>query len=220
MRARKIRQVSAGFEGTESSPSPWLHLLSRCNTRWRYGRLPLLLLREAAPRGAQAHLRPARLHLRRVRRAVQRHHRQGRGGGAPEVPAPARDRRRARTSTSSARTAPRRRSSVAVYNHYKRIGQRGKAGEVEIQKGNILLLGPTGCGKTLLVQTLAQEARRAVRHRRRHHADRGRLRRRGRRERHQGALPQRRRRSARRPRAASSASTRSTRSRARAAARR
>src|SRR5258708_18505047 len=47
--------------------------------------------------------------------------------------------------------------SVSVYNHYKRIGQHGKAGEVEIQKGNILLLGPTGCGKTLLVQTLAKK---------------------------------------------------------------
>ena len=84
--------------------------------------------------------------------------------------------------------------SVAVYNHYKRIGQHGKAGEVEIQKGNILLLGPTGCGKTLLVADAGQEARRAVRDRGRDHADRGRLRRRGRRERHQGALPQRRRR--------------------------
>src|SRR6266436_5456389 len=39
--------------------------------------------------------------------------------------------------------------AVSVYNHYKRIGQHGKSGEVEIQKGNILLLGPTGCGKTL-----------------------------------------------------------------------
>jgi ATP-dependent Clp protease ATP-binding subunit ClpX len=47
--------------------------------------------------------------------------------------------------------------SVSVYNHYKRIGQHGKAGDVEIQKGNILLIGPTGCGKTLLVQTLARK---------------------------------------------------------------
>jgi len=47
--------------------------------------------------------------------------------------------------------------SVAVYNHYKRIGSRGKASETEIQKGNILLLGPTGCGKTLLAQTLAKK---------------------------------------------------------------
>ena len=83
--------------------------------------------------------------------------------------------------------------AVAVYNHYKRIGQHGK-NDVEIQKGNILLLGPTGCGKTLLVQTLATQARRPLRHRRRHHADRGRLRRRGRRQRHQGAVPQRRQR--------------------------
>src|SRR5256886_2244223 len=47
--------------------------------------------------------------------------------------------------------------SVAVYNHYKRIGSRSKTGDTEIQKGNILLLGPTGCGKTLLAQTLAKK---------------------------------------------------------------
>ena len=45
--------------------------------------------------------------------------------------------------------------SVAVYNHYKRI-QMGVADDVELQKSNILLLGPTGCGKTLLAQTLAR----------------------------------------------------------------
>lgn len=47
--------------------------------------------------------------------------------------------------------------SVAVYNHYKRIGMRGKSTDVELQKGNILLIGPTGCGKTLLAQTLAKK---------------------------------------------------------------
>ena len=46
--------------------------------------------------------------------------------------------------------------SVAVYNHYKRIGSGSKVDEVELQKSNILLLGPTGCGKTLLAQTLAK----------------------------------------------------------------
>jgi ATP-dependent Clp protease ATP-binding subunit ClpX len=48
--------------------------------------------------------------------------------------------------------------SVAVYNHYKRVQmmQTGDADEVELQKSNILLLGPTGCGKTLLAQTLAR----------------------------------------------------------------
>src|SRR5512136_2497879 len=46
--------------------------------------------------------------------------------------------------------------SVAVHNHYKRIDGRVQAGEVELQKSNILLIGPTGSGKTLLAQTLAK----------------------------------------------------------------
>ncbi|HKX45343.1 MAG TPA: ATP-dependent Clp protease ATP-binding subunit ClpX [Planctomycetota bacterium] len=46
--------------------------------------------------------------------------------------------------------------SVAVHNHYRRIESGGSLGEVELQKANILLLGPTGCGKTLLAQTLAR----------------------------------------------------------------
>src|ERR671916_826503 len=46
--------------------------------------------------------------------------------------------------------------SVAVYNHYKRVQMSTTDGEVELQKSNILLLGPTGCGKTLLAQTLAR----------------------------------------------------------------
>ncbi|MEG2310733.1 MAG: ATP-dependent Clp protease ATP-binding subunit ClpX [Clostridia bacterium] len=46
--------------------------------------------------------------------------------------------------------------SVAVYNHYKRIKHMDKLDDVEIQKSNIVLLGPTGCGKTLLAQTLAK----------------------------------------------------------------
>ena len=46
--------------------------------------------------------------------------------------------------------------SVAVYNHYKRINNIDALDDIEIQKSNILLLGPTGCGKTLLAQTLAK----------------------------------------------------------------
>lgn len=47
--------------------------------------------------------------------------------------------------------------SVAVHNHYKRLENSGKGtGEVELSKSNILLVGPTGCGKTLLAQTLAR----------------------------------------------------------------
>jgi ATP-dependent Clp protease ATP-binding subunit ClpX len=46
--------------------------------------------------------------------------------------------------------------SVAVYNHYKRIRAGRSVDDVELQKSNILLIGPTGCGKTLLAQTLAR----------------------------------------------------------------
>jgi ATP-dependent Clp protease ATP-binding subunit ClpX len=46
--------------------------------------------------------------------------------------------------------------SVAVHNHYKRLAHGAKSGEVELSKSNILLVGPTGCGKTLLAQTLAR----------------------------------------------------------------
>jgi ATP-dependent Clp protease ATP-binding subunit ClpX len=46
--------------------------------------------------------------------------------------------------------------SVAVHNHYRRIESQTFVGDVELQKANIVLLGPTGCGKTLLAQTLAR----------------------------------------------------------------
>jgi len=46
--------------------------------------------------------------------------------------------------------------AVAVYNHYKRLDSSIRTSEVELQKSNILLIGPTGCGKTLLAQTLAR----------------------------------------------------------------
>ena len=46
--------------------------------------------------------------------------------------------------------------SVAVHNHYKRIDHISKSNDIELSKSNILLIGPTGCGKTLLAQTLAR----------------------------------------------------------------
>jgi ATP-dependent Clp protease ATP-binding subunit ClpX len=46
--------------------------------------------------------------------------------------------------------------SVAVHNHYKRLNHATKNSDVELQKSNIMLIGPTGCGKTLLAQTLAR----------------------------------------------------------------
>ena len=52
--------------------------------------------------------------------------------------------------------AAKKKLAVAVYNHYKRNEMSRRRNEVEIQKSNILLIGPTGCGKTLLAQTLAR----------------------------------------------------------------
>jgi len=46
--------------------------------------------------------------------------------------------------------------SVAVHNHYKRLNHADKTGDIELAKSNIMLIGPTGCGKTLLAQTLAR----------------------------------------------------------------
>ena len=46
--------------------------------------------------------------------------------------------------------------AVAVYNHYKRISHKPRPGDPDLEKSNILLIGPTGCGKTLLAQTLAR----------------------------------------------------------------
>src|SRR4030081_3283053 len=46
--------------------------------------------------------------------------------------------------------------SVAVYNHYKRVGAGHRVDDVELGKSNVMLIGPTGCGKTLLAQTLAR----------------------------------------------------------------
>src|SRR6476469_3532355 len=46
--------------------------------------------------------------------------------------------------------------AVAVYNHYKRLSASKSVGDVELTKANVLLVGPTGCGKTYLAQTLAK----------------------------------------------------------------
>ncbi len=52
--------------------------------------------------------------------------------------------------------SPKKTIAVAVYNHYKRVWQAKEDDEVKIEKSNILMLGPTGCGKTYIAQTLAK----------------------------------------------------------------
>ena len=52
--------------------------------------------------------------------------------------------------------AAKRYLSVAVYNHYKRIAQHGDGDDVDVEKSNIILVGPTGTGKTLLARTIAK----------------------------------------------------------------
>ena len=52
--------------------------------------------------------------------------------------------------------AAKRHMSVAVYNHYKRLIAKGKTADVELDKSNIVLVGPTGTGKTLMARTIAR----------------------------------------------------------------
>ena len=68
--------------------------------------------------------------------------------------------------------------SVAVYNHYKRIAHEedaSKDDDVEIQKSNILLLGPTGCGKTLLSKNISKNIRCTICNRRCYNINRSRI---------------------------------------------
>ena len=76
-------------------------------------------------------------------------------GGISELPAPREIFRRLEEYVIGQERA-KKVLSVAVYNHYKRIKAGPVADDVELQKSNILIIGPTGCGKTLLAQTLAR----------------------------------------------------------------
>ena len=79
-----------------------------------------------------------------------------REAAADEAAEPAPDQTRRSTSTSSRQDRAKKVLSVAVYNHYKRVGAGHLVDEVELQKSNVMLVGPTGSGKTLLAQTLAR----------------------------------------------------------------
>ena len=116
---------------------------------------------QAAHQGPRPHL-----HLRQVHCPVAAHHRKrGAPTAPPTPPAPIKRPQSLNPRTLSQKLdeyvvgqeRAKKVLSVAVYNHYKRIWSEAETDEdVELEKTNILLAGPTGCGKTLLAQTLAR----------------------------------------------------------------
>jgi hypothetical protein len=157
----------------------------------------VLVLRQVASGGEEAHRRADGLHLRRVHRPLQRHHR--RGGRSRDAlrrsEARSRSRRRSRrssTSTSSARTAPRRSSRSRCTTTTSASRRRGRARRRRAPEVEHPAHRPDRHGQDAARADARAHPQRAVRDRRRHHADRGRLRRRGRREHHRPAAAERR----------------------------
>ena len=167
---------------------------------------------------------PDGLHLRRVHQAVQRHHRGGdrpRGDQGHQAAHPAAAEIKAILDEYViGQDRAKKVLSVAVHNHYKRIESKVAMDDVELQKSNILLLGPTGSRQDAAGADAGAHPQRPLHHRGRHLPHRGRLRGRGRREHHRQPAPGRRLRHRAGRSAASSTSTRSTRSPARATTRR
>ena len=128
--------------------------------------LEVLFLRQVAEAGQEADRRSGRVHLRRVRidlcnEIIEEELAESGELGLDELPKP-REIFDFLEQYVVGQDVAKKALSVAVYNHYKRI-QAGESASgkrdpehVDIAKSNILLIGPTGCGKTYLAQTLAK----------------------------------------------------------------
>ena len=158
----------------------------------------LLVLQQEPARGQEADRGPHRLHLRRMRRHLSRHHRRGQAAraAARDLAAQAsRDRRVSGSRYVIGQEKAKKKLAVAVYNHYKRIellregAHRRRAAEVEYPADR-----SHGYRQDAARADPGSPAAPAVHHRRCHHADRGGLRGRGCREHHPQALPGRRQR--------------------------
>ena len=164
-RARNTELLTTSFGNgcnIDRGPSPSCRSIPYGQEERRRRDPALLVLQQRSERRPEADRRPDGLHLRRVRRGLQRHHRRRQPfdsrGMRTSLPSPP-EIKKFLDEYVIGQELTKKKLAVAVYNHYKRLEiqkQPRSRHDVELTKSNILLIGPTGTGKTLLAQTLAK----------------------------------------------------------------